>query len=224
MPAARHPIIAREGWPALTITAGAGGLLYWAMGAGAAAPAILLFGLLLYLARDPHREPPSLPLAMVSPLYGRVAAAGEAYDPWLGRDALCLEVRCGLLDVHSIYSPTEGKIVEQWTRPRHAREPEAANRHAIAYQIRTDEGDDVVMEIVQGALRGTVRIGYQPGERVGHARRIGFAPLGLSVVLYVPPGSRLDVAVGKRAVAASTVLATFVHEQAVSSIGEAGTD
>lgn len=219
MPAPHHPIVAREGWPALTVTAAAGALLYWLVGAAAAAPAVPIFAFLLYLARDPHCEPPPLPLAVVSPLHGRVTEAGTDYDPWLGREALRVEVRCGLLDVHSLYSPTEGKLVEQWTRPRHVREDAPERRSAIAYQIRTDEGDDVVMEIAQGAWGGSVRIGYQPGERVGQARRIGFAPLGLSVVLYLPAGSRLDTAAGEPTRAASTVLATFVHEEAVSSVG-----
>lgn len=220
MPSTQHPLIAREGWPALTVVAGAGLLLYAVLGYAGAAPAVVLLLALLILLRDPYRESHSLPLSVISPLDGRVVDAGIHYDPWLGREAVRIAVRSGVLDVHSIYSPIEGKLMEQWTRPKHAFDDEPVGSHTIAYHIRTDEGDNVVMEIARGAWHGPVRFRYQPGERVGHARRVGFAPLGCDIVVYAPEASRIDVSTGARAVAASTPLATLVHEKAVSSLGE----
>lgn len=215
---AQHSLIAREGWTSLTVTLAAAFLLYTMLGILGAAPAILLFVLLAVNFRDPERETPSLPLALVCPFDGRVANSGTGYDPWLGRNSVFVAVTSGLFDVHSLFCPIEGKLIEQWTQPKH--EDAGARRHAhtLAYLIRTDEGDDIVLEITQGRWEAKVRFPHQPGERVGQGRRIGFAALGCRATVYAPDSSRLEVEAGSRTAAASTVVATLVHRKAVSSL------
>jgi phosphatidylserine decarboxylase len=219
---ARHSSIAREGWPALIVTIAAAFLLYALLGVAGAAPAILLFVWLLYHFRDPKRETPSLPLALVCPLDGRVVAVGAGPDPWLGRNSVYVSLVSGLFDVHSLYSPIEGKLVEQWTEPKHGAADLPRRSHTLAYQIRTDEGDEVVLEIARGRWQGSVRFPYQPGERVGQGRRIGYAALGCKAVIYAADSSRIDIEEGMRTRAASTVMVTLVHHEAVSSLAPPG--
>lgn len=217
VPSMQHPVVAREGRRALFVTAAAGIALYAAFGVSAAAPAIPLFLFLLYWYRDPHRDSPSLPLAIMAPVDGRVSTSRTGHDPWLGRDDSCIvAIRMGPLDVHSVFSPAEGKLIEQWSKPRHG-EPEAVGS-VLAYHVQTDEGDDVVFAFSRGSIGGPLRIYYQAGERVGHGRRIGYAALGCTVTVYAPPGSRLDTGEGTRVEAAATVIATLVHETPVSAI------
>ena len=215
---AQHSLIAREGWTALTVTIAAAFLLYAMLGIAGAAPAIVLFMLLVVNFRDPERETPSLPLALVCPLNGRVVNAGTGYDPWLGRNSVTIAVTSGLFDVHSLFCPIEGKLIEQWTQPKHEDVGVRRHAHTLAYLIRTDEGDDIVLEITQGRWKGRVRFPHQPGERVGHGRRIGFAALGCRATVYAPDSSRLEIEAGSRTEAASTVVATLVHREAVSSL------
>ena len=218
VPSSQHPLLAREGLsPALIAAASAVGL-YTTLGTGPAVVAVIGCMALLYLCRDPHRDSPSLPLALVAPVDGRVLSARQGTDPWLGRDdAVVVVTQNGLLDVHSIFSPIEGKIVEQWSAPKHPTQ-DARRRHAIAYQLRTDEGDDVVLELARGPLSGPVNIHYQPGERVGHGRRIGYAMLGCRATVYAAPGSRLDTERDVDIDAAATVVATLVHDEPVSAV------
>ena len=218
MPSARHAFIAREGWTALTVTVAAAFLLYAVLGVAGAAPAVMLFAVLVLFFRDPPRDPPSLPLALVCPLDGRVTAAGADHDPWLGRESVRVGLATGLFDVHSLFSPIEGKLVEQWTHPKYPDENMVRMGNTLAYQIRTDEGDDVVLEIAQGPWRGAVRFPYQPGERVGHGRRVGYAPLGCRINVYAPVTSQVQVSTGEHTTAACTILAVMVHEHAVSSL------
>lgn len=218
MPSARHAVIAREGWTALTVTVAAAFLLYAVLGTAGAAPAVMLFAVLLLFFRDPARDPPSLPLAVVCPLDGKVTAAGADHDPWLGRESVRVGLATGLLNVHSLFSPIEGKVVEQWTHPAHPGDNTASMKNRLAYQIRTDEGDDVVLEIAQGPWRGSVRFSYQPGERVGRGRRVGYAPLGREINVYAPASSQVQVSAGEHTTAARTILAVMVHEHAVSSV------
>ncbi len=89
-----------------------------------ASPIWLLLAILFYLFRDPTPTPPSLPLAIVSPIHGTVIRHGSLHDPWLKRPAEALVIRTGPLDVRSIYAPIEGKIMEQW---RHVPDAQAGD-------------------------------------------------------------------------------------------------
>ncbi len=218
VPSAQHPLVAREGRGPIGVVLLCGLVVYYYHGALAALPVLLLAAALAFYFRDPHRDSPSLPLGVVAPVDGLVIHAGPAIDPWLGREALCVSVVMSVLDVHSIFSPTEGKIVEQWSEARFAELDQRAPRRAFAYQLRTDEGDDVTLEIARGPVGGPVAIYYQPGERVGHGRRIGFAALGCRVTVYAAPGTALEVGTGVQVAAAATVVATLVHETPVSAI------
>lgn len=212
-----YPLIAAEGRTAVAITAVLGVGLYLAFDWIGAAPAIAALVFLLFFFRDPSREMVSLPLGVVSPVNGRVVRLEAGYDPWLGREAVLVTVKMGLFDVHSLFSPMEGKIIEQWSLPKHAVEG-TVPRRAIAYQIRTDEGDDIVFEIARGQLGGSLKIYYQPGERIGHGRRIGFARMGCLVTTYAARASRLDCGLGDDVVAGKTMILSLVHNDPVSAI------
>ena len=220
VPSAQHPLIAREGRVALIVTSIAGITLYVLFGAGACTPALLALLFLCFYFRDPHRDSPSLPLALVAPVDGMVTHAGALYDPWLGREAAAVSIVMGLLDVHSMFSPLEGKIIEQWSEPRHLENPTAVPNHVVAYLVRTDEGDEVTMEIARGRLGGVLRFYYQPGERIGHGRRIGYATLGCRITTYAACGSWVESSAGARVAAATSVVATLVHEKPVSALRE----
>ncbi len=213
-----HPLLAPEGRGALTVTVVVGIALYLVFGWSTAAPALPVLVYLCFHFRDPHRDSPSLPLGLLAPIDGRVSVASAAVDPWLGRAAVRVTMVMGLFDIHSLFGPTEGKIVEQWSTPRHLEGAESPPHHAIAYQIRTDEGDDVVLEIARGTFGGRLRVYYQPGERIGHARRIGYSTFGCRVTLYAAAEARLDCAPGDRVVAATSVVTTLVHDTPVSAL------
>ncbi|MEQ8496246.1 MAG: hypothetical protein RLW42_18695 [Gammaproteobacteria bacterium] len=221
VPSTKHPPIAVEGRTvfvgALVIVL----LLVGLLGTPVLLAGVPLVALVGWFYRDPHRDSPSLPLALVAPSDGMVVAAGPTFDPWCGRDAECVSVQAGLLDVHTLFSPIEGKIVEQWSRPRHPSPWPTTRRPRIAYLVRTDEGDEVVLEIARGVVPGPVHFGYQPGERIGHGRRIGFMPAGGILTVYAPQPSRVEVDAGSRVSGASSVLMTLIHEQAVSAVERA---
>lgn len=211
MPTKTYALIAREGHVLLLLVAGCAALLHAFLGVYAALPAWGLLGLLAYQFRDPTQTPPSLPLAIVSPIHGRVESAGPARDPWLKRDSETVAMTTGMLDIRSIYAPTEGKIVEQWTAIPDALPGEGCPRHSNAFHIRTDERDDIVLVITRGEWGGNVSIAYNPGERIGQGRRIGYANFGCSARLYLPAGSQLSVSAGDKVAAGSSVVAKLVH-------------
>lgn len=181
----------------------------------AAVPAWLYLLFTLYQVRDPTRTPPSIPLAVVSPIHGVVSQIEEQEDPWLKRQATVITVSGRLLDIRSVYSPTEGKIVDQW------RVNEDGGRHsAVAFWIKTDEDDDAVLEIQPRNWHGPMKFRNHPGERVGQGRRVGYVNNGSIAKVYLAPDSLVDVEVGDTVIAAADVLARYVHLTAMANGSE----
>lgn len=89
----QHRYFAREGRPLflvlflLTLLLGKLVDMYWAM-----LPFLLLL-LALYLYRDPRRQIPPLPLAILSPADGQVEYVKKDYDPYLDRQAIRIRLR-----------------------------------------------------------------------------------------------------------------------------------
>lgn len=202
----QHPIIAREGWGRLALITAVALVLYFGLEPMAAIPAMFYLAFTLYQFRDPSRTSPSIPLAVVAPIHGRVTEVDKTKDPWLERDALVVTIHGSLLDIRSLYSPTEGKIVDQW------RTQDAAQiGNAVAYWIQTDEDDDVVLEIQPRGQHGPMTFRYNPGERVGQGRRVGYVNNGCIAKVYLPATSLVEVQPDMIIDAGVDVLARFVH-------------
>ena len=211
MPTKRYALIARESYPTLALVGVCAIALHVGFGGYFASPIWLLLAILFYLFRDPTQTPPSLPLAVVSPIHGTVTRHGSLHDLWLKRPAEALIIQSGPLDVRSIYAPIEGKIMEQWGHVPNAQAGDDEPPHSSAYWIRTDENDDVVLVITRASWGGRISFDYSPGDRVGQGRRVGFANFGCTARLYLPAGSHLEVATGDHLTAGSSVVAMLVH-------------
>jgi phosphatidylserine decarboxylase len=207
----QYALIAREGYGMLAVVALCAIVLQVSLGIYAAIPAWVVLALFVYMFRDPSESPPPLPLAVVSPIHGRIQRLGGAHDPWLKRDAEAFFIEMGLFDIRSIYAPVEGKIMEQWSSIPDPKPSEENPAHSSAYWIRTDENDDVVLVITRGTWGGPIKLNYSPGERIGQGRRIGYANFGCAARLYLPQESRYEVALDEKVSAGSAVVSTFVH-------------
>ena len=109
-----HPIIAREGWP---ILAGAliAFLASWCLDLGVIT--FLLFALFIFCLqffRDPAREAPEDPRAVVSPVDGRVCKVEKTTNPETGEDCVKISIFMNVFSVHSQKAPVTG-VVEKVT-------------------------------------------------------------------------------------------------------------
>jgi phosphatidylserine decarboxylase len=162
------------------------------------------------LFRDPVREVPSSPLAVVSPVDGSVLRVEDSPDPWLRRDMIRIVVKTGFTDVYSLRGPTEGKILQHWSeRPG---DGATGIPRQYAYWLQTDEEDDVVFAMSSRLAFPGFSCSAHVGERVGQGQRIGYLYFGAEVDLYLPQGSTVGVIVGDRVLAGSSVLGSFVHK------------
>ena len=215
MPSNSYPVIAREGWFVLGLL----GLfvivfLYNHDVTNTALAVVILCGM-LFLLRDPQQLVPSSPLAIVSPVYGKVLSVDDFTDPWLHRTNKRVRIKMSLIDVYSLRSPIEGKVVNQWT----LRPDGQKTRRQFAFLIRGDEGDEVIVTIYLNILSALLfRFYVHSGERLGHGQRCGYLYFGGLVDVLLPENCSIKVNQDARIQSGSGVLAQLVHNEGASMI------
>src|SRR5207244_12663402 len=105
-----HPLIAREGWLFVALAVAAALAVGFLIGWWWSVPIWLAAIFILQFFRDPAREVPDDPRAVVSPADGRIVEVSRSRDPWLERDALKVSVFMNVFNVHSNRSPVDGTV------------------------------------------------------------------------------------------------------------------
>ncbi len=211
----RQPILAREGWTHIAISALAAAGVHYTLGWLWALPLWALFLLVVQFFRDPPRRIPATPLGVVCPADGRVIAVDEARDPYLERPAKRISVFMNVFNVHVNRSPTEGKVMERWYHPGRflnaSLDKASYENERNALWIQTDEGDDIVVVQVAGLVARRILCDKQPGERIAQGERYGFIRFGSRVDTYLPANSQMNVELGDKVKAGSDIIAYLVH-------------
>lgn len=175
-------------------------------------PFVLMVLLTAYLYRDLPRKLPAKPLAILSPMDGKILSRGPAHDPYVGREAICLQIQSHALGPFVLRAPMEGKIVKQWFSPAGKDMEGKATTAVMAMWIRSDEDDDVVVLITPRYRWTRISCWAQAGERVGQGRRCGFIPLGAKIEVFLPDNARINVDAGQSVTAGDNILAELVHK------------
>jgi phosphatidylserine decarboxylase len=175
---------------------------------------LLLFVIAAFLFRDPICEIPAVPLAVLSPASGTVLSVAQAEDPWLSRSAIKVRIKISAWDAHSLRSPIEGKVMNQWS----SSEADSEFRRRVAYWIKTDEGDDILMALGMSAGTKFTRMTIYSGERSGQGQRCGFLYFAGVIDVYLPANTRVSIKAGERVTSGTTILGYFVHAQGASVI------
>src|SRR5678815_677994 len=213
MAAARypHPIIAREGWPFLAIAlvvAVALSLVSWWL---LATVAWIVFVFVLQFFRDPPRNVPPQPNAVLAPADGRIVRIGKARDPYLDRDALMISVFMNVFNVHSNRSPVDATVAEAWYHPgkfvNAALEKASSDNERNALKLVTDNGTDVTCVQIAGLIARRILCYAKRGDRLARGERYGFIRFGSRVDLYLPADAIPRASVGDKVYATETIVA-----------------
>ena len=201
-------LIAREGWIFIAgaLLLGIVAIRLTSVGLGVFSLAALV--LLVLFFRDPQREVPSAPLAVLSPVDGTVVSVEHTDRGCLDREATVIGIRVDNFGAYSARSPVEGKVLN-------LRDNYSAGSRLLGVSglwVRTDEGDDVVV-LMDGPrwFRPVSFVGY--GERLGQGRRFAFVRATHSARVFIPISSRVDVNVGDYVRAGADELAMVVHDR-----------
>lgn len=207
-------LLAREGWwivvvlVLLTFT-GYIYLSYWL-----AVIFLLLLLIVCFILRNPKINIPAIPLAVVSPANGRLVSVQKTFDPRLSRQAIRIQISTGIRDVHTVRSPVEGKIMNEWSSDCDV--PGFTRRYS--YWFQTDEGDDVVVALLLGRRSPFTRMLIRSGERIGQGEYGGYLYFSGMVEIFMPANARIEVSPGDPVRAGMDILGVFVHEEGVTGV------
>jgi len=182
-------------------------LLLWQV-----AGAVLLFlgAFILYFFRDPNREIPSDPSAVVSPADGRVlVVADEILD---GRAGRRISIFLAIWNVHVNRSPLAGRISRIDYRPGRfhmAMKSEASveNEQNVIY-LQTARGE-IVCKQIAGMIARRVVLWKKSGEEVGRGERIGIVRFGSRMDVWLPRDAEIVVKPGDHVAGGSSILARW---------------
>jgi phosphatidylserine decarboxylase len=206
-----HPVIAREGWPFLGAAAVVSLLVAFFAGVWWSLPFWGATLFVLQFFRDPPREVPDDPLAVVSPADGRIVVVGKAHDPYLKREALKISVFMNVFNVHSNRSPVDGVVKERWYFPGRflnaALDKASLDNERNALWLRTPDGQDVTCVQVAGLIARRILCYVEPGATLRKGDRFGFIRFGSRVDVYLPLDAQVNAAIGEKVYAGETMLA-----------------
>ncbi len=206
-----HPLIAREGWPFLGGAILGSLLVGFLLGWWWSAPFWLLTFFILQFFRDPPRQVPDDPRAVLSPADGRIVEVGRSRDPWLERDALKVSVFMNVFNVHSNRSPVDGVVKGRWYFPgaflNAALDKASLENERNALHLRTQDGRDITCVQVAGLIARRILCYVGTGAELARGQRFGFIRFGSRVDVYLPLDAQVKAAIGDKVYAAETVLA-----------------
>ena len=203
----RNPYIAQEGIPFLLVSLLLCWLAYQYMGALWLGAAISLFVVLSMIFHDPRRQIPAVPLGVISPVDGKVVAVDLVDTGVLQGEAQRVVIRINSLGTYTARCPVEGKILDL----NSVNSERGIDYRTNALWVRTDEGDDVVLQ-----FRG-YRFGFAPksfvrfGERLGQGSRCAYLRLARLAEVHVSIETKILVEPGQTVVAGLDLLGKLPH-------------
>ncbi|MFZ1907514.1 MAG: phosphatidylserine decarboxylase, partial [Burkholderiales bacterium] len=179
------------------------------------APLWLLALFVLQFFRDPPRDVPYDPRAVLSAADGRVVAVEKARDPWLERDALKVSVFMNVFNVHSNRSPVDASVRQRWYHAgsfvNAALDKASLENERCALWLRTPGGQDVTCVQIAGLVARRILCYVDAGSELARGERYGFIRFGSRVDLYLPLDAEVKAALGDKVYAAQSVLARLAQ-------------
>lgn len=214
-----HPIIASEGWPFIigsvvlsaVVAVFAG---WWSL------PLWLLTVFVVQFFRDPARDIPTDPEAVLSPADGRIVVVEQATDPYRGVQALKISVFMNVFNVHSNRSPIDGEVERvdyfKGSFVNAALDKASAENERNAVLAVTRSGRPVTFVQVAGLVARRILCYVRQHDSIRRGERYGFIRFGSRVDVYLPDDAIPRVAIGDKVFASSTILATLPAQRTVA--------
>lgn len=206
-----HPLLAREGWPFIAGAVLLALAVWWFAGFAWSLPLWLVAVFVIQFFRDPPREVPGLPAAVLSPADGRIVKVQKAHDQITDRETLLISVFMNVFNVHSNRSPVDGAVESiRYSAGSFVNadlDKASTENERNAMVVRLDSGERITVVQVAGLIARRILCYVKAGDRLTRGQRYGFIRFGSRVDVYMPPSARPRVAVGDIVYATTTVLA-----------------
>ena len=216
-----HPIFAKEGWVFIGIAVFLALFIHFLGGLGWAWPFYIIAAFVIQFFRDPARDIPSVPNAVLSPADGRVIVVDKVYDVYAEREALKISVFMNVFNVHSNRMPVDGAVVKAQYFPGKffnadlSKASEQNERNALV--LHTPDGQTVTSVQVAGLIARRILCYVGVGHQAKRGERYGFIRFGSRVDVYLPLDAIPRVSIGDKVSATTTILATLADQTTVTA-------
>jgi phosphatidylserine decarboxylase len=172
---------------------------------------LLLTVFFIYFFRDPDRLVPAQAGLIISPADGQVISLERVREEhFLKQPAQKLSIFMNIFDVHVNRAPVAGQVqgmLYQSGRYLAANRPEAPDQNEqLAVHLKSINGADVVMVQIAGLLARRIISYVQEGDRLDRGERVGLICFGSRVDLYFPEDCQVQVRIGQKVKAGSSIL------------------
>jgi len=216
----KHPIPGRprgklpfapEGWPfiipAAVLMLAAFAICWYTT----AVMLLLLLAFMMNFFRDPERSTPTGSGLFVSPADGKVIRAEETDG------GMRVDIFMNVFNVHVNRAPMAGRITHMQYFPGRfinasfdkASEENERNR----FEMECEDGCNIAFTQIAGLLARRIVSYVEVGDRIAAGQRIGMIRFGSRVNCEIPVGYQLNVAVGDKVSAGSSVLARRIADE-----------
>lgn len=169
---------------------------------------LLLAAFFLWFFRDPARDIPDAPGAIVSPGDGKVTEASVVSTG--GQKQARISIFLSVFDVHVNRSPIAGVVSEvRYQRGKYlnAMNPASAEQNEQNIVRVEGEGQVVVFKQIAGLLARRIVFTPKVGDLLERGQRVGLIKFGSRVDVVLDADAALQVKVGDRVRGGATVLA-----------------
>lgn len=165
----------------------------------------------LYFFRDPERPIPAQADLVLAPADGRVIAVSRGTEAaWKGRPAQKVSIFMNIFDVHVNRAPVAGRVMAKTHRPGRYlaadRSEAPLQNEQLALELKTPTGAEVTVVQIAGLLARRIVSYVSEGEQLTPGQRIGMICFGSRVDLYLPPDWQLEVKIGQKVKAGSSII------------------
>ena len=179
--------------------------------------ALLISLFSLFFFRDPHRNVPHIPGALISPADGKILSIDtEAVYPGSEETCTHLAVFLNLHDVHVNRIPIDAQIVSVDYRPGQflkAFVPEANDLNEQYFiEMKTDYGK-LMMQQIAGLIARRLICRLIPGQEVSVGEKFGLMKFSSRIDLYFSSKFQVSAEVGQKVRGGESILAKYSEEK-----------
>ena len=181
---------------------------------------VLLAAFFLWFFRDPERDIPNSPGAVVSPADGKVTDV--SYITVGGDKQTRISIFLSVFDVHVNRSPIAGTVREvRYQRGKFLNAMNQASAEENEQNIVRVEGDGqtVVFKQIAGLLARRIVFYPKIGDRLERGQRVGLIKFGSRTDVLLDSSASLQVKVGDRVRGGASILAYLQLSGELASVG-----
>jgi len=177
------------------------------------APAILFLLLTLFTVfffRNPERTTPANENSVIAPADGLVIFSGKVVEPHTSTEMEKISIFMSVFNVHVNRAPITGKVVDSFYNKGKfydVRDERASfENEQQGLVVESSPGLRLVVVQVAGLIARRIVCYAKVGDLLTKGRRYGLIRFGSRLDIYLPVGSKVQVAMGQKTVAGETVL------------------